>query len=519
MIPLRELLAMLSTARSEVRLLAGPDDPGVARVLGLVGAVDVVGRELSGTAGGDGCAVVLLTPVARFDARFDVLLRRAAGVGVRTLVVRPDPAAVPDSAPMPGPGTRALADRLGVAVLATDDAWSTSVRLHELVGTGEAPAARAAVAVARIGLEAGPDLDDLFRQLDRQLGAPVRFLDAAGRPLRGPGVGAGAVRMLARAAGGSEPITVTDGDETLVLVPVGTGIGARAWLGVGLTAPVRAERTTMAVALRVAAVAVGHRLVLTRLDDERDARYRTAMLDELRAADGSPEPGLVQRTLAAGWQLDAWHVGIRVVTRHPVDQVALRGEVEVAMAAAGLEVDVVEQGDGWALWTSDLDEPDHLRIGAVATAVRRAQAALRPGLDTAVGVGSVQAGLVGLVRTLGEATDAARLAGGRPESGHFVHVDRLGLAQLLLAWTETDTFLPAAEQLLAPLERGGGALRVTLAAYLDAESSLAETAAVLGVHRNTVADRIARVERLLAVDLADPETRLALHLATRVRRE
>ncbi len=55
----------------------------------------------------------------------------------------------------------------------------------------------------------------------------------------------------------------------------------------------------------------------------------------------------------------------------------------------------------------------------------------------------------------------------------------------------------------------------TLAAYLDAESSVAETAAVLGVHRNTVADRIDRVQRLLGVDLGDPETRLALHLATR----
>jgi DNA-binding PucR family transcriptional regulator len=35
------------------------------------------------------------------------------------------------------------------------------------------------------------------------------------------------------------------------------------------------------------------------------------------------------------------------------------------------------------------------------------------------------------------------------------------------------------------------------------------------VHRNTVADRIDRVQRLLGVDLGDPETRLALHLATR----
>lgn len=510
MTPLRELLALLPD--DAVRLIAGPDGVAVARVLGLVGGVDVVARALSERADAPDAAVVLLTPVARFDARFDVLVRRASRAGARVLVLGAD-------GPEPGPGTRLLAERLGVAVVAAADPWGTSVRLHELLGAGEAPAARSAVAVARIGLEAGADLADLFRRLDRELGHPLRFLDAAGRPLRGAGVGPETVAVLSRVAGTSEPVVVDDGGSTLVLVPVGTGIGPRAWLGVGLAAAVRAEQTAMTVALRVAAVAVGHRLVLTRLDDERDARYRTAMLDELRATDGNPEPGLVQRTLAAGWRLDAWHIGIRVVTRSAADHVALRGAVEGAMAAAGLAVDVVEQGDGWLLWTSDLDEPDHARVGAVATAIRRAQGVLRPTLDTDVGVGSVQAGLPGLLRTLGEATDAARLAAGRPESGHFVHVDRLGLAQLLLAWTETDTFLPAAEQLLAPLERGGGALRATLAAYLDAESSLAETAAVLGVHRNTVADRIARVERLLGVDLADPETRLALHLATRVRRD
>lgn len=47
------------------------------------------------------------------------------------------------------------------------------------------------------------------------------------------------------------------------------------------------------------------------------------------------------------------------------------------------------------------------------------------------------------------------------------------------------------------------------------ESSLVETAAVLGVHRNTVADRISRIQRKLSLDLTDPETRLALHLACR----
>ena len=64
-----------------------------------------------------------------------------------------------------------------------------------------------------------------------------------------------------------------------------------------------------------------------------------------------------------------------------------------------------------------------------------------------MGVGRVHRDLTGLARTLGEAGDAARLAATRAASGHFVHVDRLGLGRLLLAWTRTDTFLPAARSL------------------------------------------------------------------------
>ncbi|MCW2611804.1 MAG: Regulator of polyketide synthase expression-like protein, partial [Cryptosporangiaceae bacterium] len=118
-------------------------------------------------------------------------------------------------------------------------------------------------------------------------------------------------------------------------------------------------------------------------------------------------------------------------------------------------------------------------------------------------------------RTLGEAGEAARLAASRVPSGRFLHVDRLGLGQMLLAWTRTDTFQPAARSLLAPLQGQPGDLLQILTTYLDAESSVTETAAVLGIHRNTVATRVRRIQELLDIDLADPDERLALHLACR----
>ena len=55
----------------------------------------------------------------------------------------------------------------------------------------------------------------------------------------------------------------------------------------------------------------------------------------------------------------------------------------------------------------------------------------------------------------------------------------------------------------------------TLRAVLD-HPGLAEAAAALGVHRNTVAYRVRRVEALTGWRLSDPELRLPLALALRL---
>ncbi|MGI8703092.1 MAG: PucR family transcriptional regulator [Candidatus Limnocylindrales bacterium] len=77
----------------------------------------------------------------------------------------------------------------------------------------------------------------------------------------------------------------------------------------------------------------------------------------------------------------------------------------------------------------------------------------------------------------------------------------------------------SAPQLLAPLLVGGPAARrnrlATLRAILD-HPSAADAARSLGIHRNTVAYRIARIEILTGWDLANPEFRLALSVALRL---
>jgi purine catabolism regulator len=76
-----------------------------------------------------------------------------------------------------------------------------------------------------------------------------------------------------------------------------------------------------------------------------------------------------------------------------------------------------------------------------------------------------------------------------------------------------------ARALLAPLLRGRPDVRrerlATLRAVLD-QPGLAEVADVLGVHRNTVAYRVRRIEEATGWRLADPDLRLPLALALRL---
>lgn len=76
-----------------------------------------------------------------------------------------------------------------------------------------------------------------------------------------------------------------------------------------------------------------------------------------------------------------------------------------------------------------------------------------------------------------------------------------------------------ARELLAPLLVGGPAAQRTRLATLRAvleTASLGEAAARLRVHRNTVAYRLARLEAMGGWDLADPDLRFALAMATRL---
>jgi len=75
-------------------------------------------------------------------------------------------------------------------------------------------------------------------------------------------------------------------------------------------------------------------------------------------------------------------------------------------------------------------------------------------------------------------------------------------------------------QTLGPLldYEGGGDLLETLETFCDKLGNLSQTAEKLFIHRNSLLYRMERIAQLTGLDLNNPDTRLAVHLALKVRK-
>ncbi|RIJ46283.1 PucR family transcriptional regulator, partial [Clavibacter phaseoli] len=113
---------------------AGTADPAVSRVRGV--RMDAPADDATTGDGASPAAqadvVVVLDRAERTTWRFDARLRRLADRGVAAVVL--------DAGVAVDPATTLLADRLGVVVLACDDAWATSIALHDRLGDARAAA-------------------------------------------------------------------------------------------------------------------------------------------------------------------------------------------------------------------------------------------------------------------------------------------------------------------------------------------------------------------------------------------
>ncbi len=267
-------------------------------------------------------------------------------------------------------------------------------------------------------------------------------------------------------------------------------------------------------------------LASVRARTESDARRRIAVLNELLATSDLHERDIRNQMLALGWSAAGWNTGLHITLRGADTSriIDLHAEVRERLRGAGLDGPLVERNDGWSGWVTDASEP---AVESYSAIVRRLGEALaefvdaHSGLQAHAGIGRPYLDLGGLRVSLTEAHEAALIANARfgGRSG-AAHIDQLGVQRVLMGWFGSEDFARYARFILQPVLGADSdhELLRTLEVYLDASCSTTEAAQMLGLHRNTVANRMRRISGLLGVALDDAETRLSLQLACRMLR-
>jgi hypothetical protein len=450
----------------------------------------------------------------------DVALRAAHEAGASALLL------CAPSAPLALAATR-LANKFQLPLvvmphgdpLVLSDALRRAVRAPFLV---RSDALLQAVRVLRRTSASGDGLKATLQALSETLGGPTALLGVEGTVMAGDPVAApdDAHDLL------EVPIAARAGAHTRLVQPISLAPRERPtfWLVCRLTDPTAAWQAVAADVLELASWSVTVRLVADRLQRERDARFRLGVLNAVVAAQERPEPVLLEQLGVLGWQVDGWCTAVSLQASgdaDPLRVLTLTEELQRQLQAVGLNGPLVERPDGWTMWTVDRKEPAPASYRDVVAALRSAMETFVGSvsrLRVHVGVGRPYEGLGGLRASLAEAKEAATIAQAAGDAVAVQHIDDMGIRRILLGWYASDTFAEFAQTLLGPLLQvdHDGELTKTLEVYLDRESSATLAAGDLGVHRNTVLNRVERLRSLLTVDLDDPDERLAVQLACRV---
>ena len=100
----------------------------------------------------------------------------------------------------------------------------------------------------------------------------------------------------------------------------------------------------------------------------------------------------------------------------------------------------------------------------------------------------------------------------------FAHLGVYRLLFLLDGQSELNDFY---QETLGPLlnadTRNDGTLLDTLEGYFHCNGNLSETARIMHLHRNSLLYRLGRIEEILGQSLDDPELRLSLQIAMKIR--
>ncbi|WP_432838608.1 PucR family transcriptional regulator [Dactylosporangium sp. CA-092794] len=473
--------------RLGIRLAAGPaDERAVTRV-------DVVALDRLGTVPRGTLAVV---PAEHNPPpyRVDVALRHASARQLAGIVFTSDH-------PLPQTAA-AIADRGGVPVFAAPGAnpADLAMAIDRWLCGGAAEAMRRAAAAIERATEAAADPDaelaGIIAAASVTLGTPLELVIDPTVPWSA-----------------SDAVCVAD-------VPIGRLVASDPDAAASVAVPAIASLLSRAEQRRVR-------------DRFAPAQSRADLIVELVLAEPSRVAGFAGPAARLGFPLHLSHVAawLTPTKLSEPDARAPRG------IQPALELFALQLLDGRTeMWHAAFVQ-DHLllvsteedgagdhqrRLWDVAVRVQaHARTLTDPEWAFTLGIGSPRAGAAGLRTSAAEARIAAEsaIAAGRPGSVEFA--DITGLRRVLLDLYASPISRGLLHDLLQPLdelgpERSQTAVR-TLLAYLAHGNSLDKAARELHLHRNGISYRLKQVREALRLDLDDPDTRLALELACRVR--
>jgi len=489
-------------------VLESPHLAGSARVLCAAGHDREVRRvvlleDAHGLVGASSDSIVFLTTAASRDlARYGLVMavRRAATRSIPALCLT-------DFGEQSLPSTaQDLAVHYGISVVAIAPGADlaqliTSVHDEMVGGVGRllARARAASKTLDRADAEATP-VSDVVAEVSAELGLPI-----ATRVPDGSELGAQAV---------------VDGSE-------------EAWFAVP-AARSSDDVITSLVLNRLAQVAE-HQMIAARRESQRPILSRAAALSELLLTDADNAERLVPRARRLGVPIDGWLTVIRMefdnLARLSRGDEVLSHELALTIAAHALDAANRHHGS-WhraavgpaaILVRADRTEPKSM-VGDVTEVAREVIADVKakfPELVMYCGVGGSYQGISGLRTSAAEAGAGATAARAAKQPDRPFAYFGLGFRRMLLQFYALEGSRAMIDHLLESIDRlgprkSGEAIR-TLEAFLNNPHSPGRAAAELGLHRNTVAYRVRRLFEFLDLDPEDPEHRLMLQLACRVR--
>lgn len=299
--------------------------------------------------------------------------------------------------------------------------------------------------------------------------------------------------------------TDEDGDRIGVRLPGGLDDLGTLGVRVGASNGIELE-----VADRVAGLAAGI-LLQQRVQSEAEYRHRSRLLEELLHGRGA-EDQEVRRSLARGGiSIDEPHIVLVVAPAPSTERWAWLTAARAAGSAHGLVGTVTGR---LVVLVPGADPEEAAERWAE---IMRGAGAERP----TIGAAPVAAWFDGLPTAHRDATSSLSVLLALGHVGRTATVAQLGIFGHMLgepARADLQRFLERALGCVVEHDaHGRSELLPVLHMFFEESGHLANTARRLHVHINTLYQRLARLDKLLGADWRDPDRRLELHLALRLR--